>query len=317
MFTKVTFLLSFILLYTSHALASNGPTIPDYKADKVGSQAWVIHGPLEQPNVKNQGFMNNPGYVLTDKGVVIVDPGSSLQAGEMVLRVLKKLTDKPVIAVFNTHIHGDHWLGNQAIRNAYPAALIYGHPRMLKAIEDGEGETWLGIMDRLTEGATKGTRVTPPTIAVNHGDVISVDNKHFRIHHYDHAHTVTDIMIEAVEDKIVFLGDNVLANRMARMTDGNFKGNINAMTEILKTDAKIWVPGHGKTGDRSVVTRFQHYLKTVYSRAKKAFDDDIESGDIKAIVVKATRAYKHWASYDHEIGRHAEQAYLEIEASEF
>ena len=305
------------VLYSSLILAANGPAIPDYKADKIAENAWVIHGPLEQPNVKNQGFMNNPGYILTDKGVVIIDPGSSLQAGEMVLRVLRNISKKPVVAVFNTHIHGDHWLGNQAIKNAYPEVKIFGHPAMIRAVEAGEGLSWLGIMDSMTEGATKGTNVTPPTIPVVHGDVITVNNKRFKIHHYAHSHTKTDIMIEVIEDKIVFLGDNVLAKRMARMTDGNFKGNINALDEILKTNAKTWVPGHGKTGNSSVVTNFNNYLKAVYATAKKGFDNDVESSDIKALVLKATESYKDWASYDHEIGRHAGQAYLEVEATEF
>ena len=235
----------------------------------------------------------------------------------MVLRVIKNISKKPVVAVFNTHIHGDHWLGNQAIKNAYPEVKIFGHPAMLKAINDGEGLSWLGIMDTMTEGATSGTNVTPPTIPVVHGDVITVNDKSFKIHHYGHTHTKTDIMIEVIEDKIVFLGDNVLSKRMARMSDGNFTGNINALNEILKTKAEIWVPGHGKTGDSSIVTHFSNYLKTVYATAKKAFDDDIESGDIKALVLKATEPYKDWASYDHEIGKHAGQAYLEVEATEF
>ena len=48
-------------------------------------------------------------------GVILVDPGSTYQVGKQVLAEIKKVTTKPVVAVFNTHIHGDHWLGNQAI----------------------------------------------------------------------------------------------------------------------------------------------------------------------------------------------------------
>ncbi|MGB5729845.1 MAG: MBL fold metallo-hydrolase, partial [Thiogranum sp.] len=57
------------------ALAETAPEVPDYPADRIAENIYVIHGPLELPNPKNQGFMNNPGFVVTSKGVVILDPG--------------------------------------------------------------------------------------------------------------------------------------------------------------------------------------------------------------------------------------------------
>ena len=291
--------------------------VKDYPFEQVAENTWVIHGPLEMPNVANQGFMNNPGIVLTSKGAVIIDPGSSVQAGEMVLRMLKAVTDKPVVAVFNTHIHGDHWLGNQAIKAAYPDAPVYGHTEMLAMIEDGVGETWVDMMDKLTEGATKGTRVVGPDHALKHGDSITIGNKTFRIHHHGQAHTRTDIMIEVAEDNVVFLGDNVTANRIPRMSDGNFTGNINSVDNILKIKASTWVPGHGRTGNADMVKAYREYLAAVYASARQAFDEDLDSSDVKPIALKATAKYKGWAGYEGEIGPQGAQAYMEVEAAEF
>mgnify|MGYP001551492932 FL=1 len=110
-----TMLLAFAL--SSPVWANKAPALDvEYKADKIADDVYVIHGPLETPNPMNQGFMNNPGFLVTDAGVVIVDPGGSVQTGEMVLNVLSGITDKPVVAVFASHIHGDHWLGNDAIK---------------------------------------------------------------------------------------------------------------------------------------------------------------------------------------------------------
>jgi glyoxylase-like metal-dependent hydrolase (beta-lactamase superfamily II) len=298
-------------------IASLSAAVQDQPFEKVAENTWVIHGPLEMPNVDNQGFMNNPGVVLTSEGAVIIDPGSSLQSGEMVLRMLKVVTDKPVVAVFNTHIHGDHWLGNQAIKAAWPDAPVYGHTEMLAMIKDGAGDTWVELMDKLTEGATKGTRVVGPDHALNHGDTIKVGNKTFRIHHHGQAHTRTDLMIEVVEDNVVFLGDNVTTDRIPRMVDGNFTGNINSVDRILEINAATWIPGHGKTGDAAMVKTFRGYLAAVYASAKQAFDADMDSSDVKPIALKATVTYKDWALYDEEIGPQGAQAYMEVEAAEF
>jgi len=291
--------------------------VTDYPFEKVAENTWIIHGPLEMPNVGNQGFMNNPGIVLTSEGAVIIDPGSSVQAGEMVLRMLKTVTDEPVVAVFNTHIHGDHWLGNQAIKAAYPDAPVYGHTEMLTMIEDGVGETWIELMDKLTEGATQGTRVVGPDHPLGNGDAIKIGNKTFRIHHYGQAHTRTDIMIEVAEDSVVFLGDNVTTNRIPRMSDGNFIGNIDSVDNILKLGATTWVPGHGKTGDADMVRGYRDYLAAVYASARQAFDEDLDSSDVKPIALKATVKYKDWAGYEGEIGPQGAQAYMEVEAAEF
>ncbi len=307
-----------VLLISLPALAASNT----HTFKKVNDNVWVMHGPLEHPNPENKGFMNNPGVVKTSKGLVVVDPGSSVQTGEMVLNAIKNISDKsisgkPVVAVFNTHVHGDHWLGNQAIKAAYPDVKIYGHPEMIKEVEEGEGESWVALMDRLTEGATKGTKVIAPDHAVNDGDTIQVGNTHFRIHHYGQAHTKTDIMIEVVEDKTVFLGDNVLADRIPRMVDGTFQGNINACDKILDVGATTWVPGHGPTGGVETVKNYRQYLSLVYAAAKQAFDNDLDSSDVIAISQKTTKAFSAWSGYEEELGTHGAQAYAEIEEAEF
>lgn len=297
------------------AVAAN--VVRDYPFEKVAENTWVIHGPLGHPSVENQGFMNNPGIVMTSAGVVIVDPGSSVMAGEMVLRMIAKVTDKPVIATFNTHVHGDHWLGNQAVRAAYPNTPIYAHPKLIEKVAAGEGDNWVAMMDRLTKGFTKGTRVEVANKALNHGDEVKIGGKTFRIHHYGQAHSVTDIMIEVVEDGVVFLGDNVTAKRIPSLRHGTFQGNISTLKKILKTDAKTWVPGHGPSGDQSVVTVYMDYLSAVYEAAKLAFNDDLGSSEAKPIVMKKTAAFSGWEGYESEIGPQSIQAYLEVEASEF
>lgn len=291
--------------------------IPDYPADKISDNTWVIHGPKETPNPQNQGFMNNPGIVLTSAGIVIVDPGGSVQCGEMVLRVLKSISDKPVVAVFNTHVHGDHWLGNQAIVEAYPDARIYAHPNMITLATNSEGDNWIGLMDRMTEGASKGTHAVIADQAIDNGDDIKVGNTDFRIYHTSPAHTKSDIMIEAVQESVMFLGDNVTYERIPRMSDGTFKGNLAAIDMALTSNAKAWVPGHGPSGDKSLVISYRDYLDSVYQAARQAFENNADSSEVRAIAEDTTANFVHWEGYKDELGRHGVQAYMEIEAAEF
>ena len=61
----------------------------------------------------------------------------------------------------------------------------------------------------------------------------------------------------------------------------------------------------------------QDYLQAIYSSAQKAFDDGLDSSDVKAISLQATKKYEDWSGYNEELGPQGAQAYLEVEAAEF
>jgi glyoxylase-like metal-dependent hydrolase (beta-lactamase superfamily II) len=288
-----------------------------YSFEKVSNNTWVMHGPLELPNPQNKGFMNNPGLIKTSAGLVVIDPGSTVQVGEHVISEIKKIDTQPIVAVFNTHIHGDHWLANQAIKAIYPDVKIYGHPEMLVEIEQGEGDSWVQTMETMTEGASKGTMVVAPNNTVDNSDIIKIGDTSFKIHHYGIAHTKTDIMIEVVENNTVFLGDNVLAKRMPRMSDGTFQGSISTINTVLESNAKTYVPGHGQTGDNAMVLDYLNYITLVYNAAQQAFEEDLDSSDVITITQISTAAYKDWAGYADQIGPQGAQAYAEVEEAEF
>ena len=288
-----------------------------YSFEQIANNTWVIHGPRELPNPENKGFMNNPGLIQTSAGLVVIDPGSTVHIGQNVLTEIKKISDLPIVAVFNTHVHGDHWLANQAIKEAYPEAKIYGHPKMIEEIDNGEGENWLKTMDTLTEGASLGTEVVAPDTAVDNTDVIKIGDTQFKIHHYGIAHTKTDIMIEVVENSVVFMGDNALSLRIPRTSDGSFQGNISSVRTMLESNVKTYVPGHGPTGDKAMVEEYINYLALIYKAAQDTFEEDLDSSDVIKITKESTAAYKDWYGYADLLGPQGAQAYGEVEESEF
>ncbi len=303
------------ILFSTQLFA--GTAIRDYPAKKVSKHTYVIHGPKELPNPVNKGFMNNPGFIITPKGVVVIDPGSSVYAGEMVLRQIRKKTDKPVIAVFNSHIHGDHWLGNQAISAAYPDATIYGHVKMIEMINQGEGQTWIDRMNSMTEGATSGTRVVEPDTAVIGKEELTIGGHHFEVIHIGKAHTATDIMILYKEDKVLFTGDNAGNDRILRIDHGSFKGNIETLQVGIDAKPEHVVPGHGKTGGIEILKNYQTYLSTIYQAVAKGYDEDLSDFEMKPQIYKALKAYHSWPGLEDELGKHISEAYLEIESAEF
>ena len=291
--------------------------ITGYPLKKIAKNTYVVHGPLEYPTEKNKGFMNNPGFVVTKTGVVVVDPGSSVQVGRMLLKKIKMITNKPVTHVLNSHIHGDHWLGNQAFAAAYPNVIIMAHPDMIKRAKAGAAEQWVGVMLKSTNGATKGTRAVIPTKAIKDKQMFKTGGIEFRIHAPAKAHSFTDIMIEVVEESVVFLGDNVLYKRLPRMDDATFSGNIKACQLAINIAAKTYVPGHGLSGGDEVVRPFMNYLTTIYTEVVKHYEAGLTDFEMKPKILLKLEKYFKWSGFNDEMGKHVSLAVLEYERDSF
>ncbi len=307
-----------LVLVWGNALAGpENDRVRDYPVDQVAAHTWVIHGPLETPNPENQGFMNNPGFVVTDDSVVVIDPGSSVQAGRMVADKIRSVTDKPVSHVFDTHIHGDHWLGNQGIAESWPEAVFYAHPLMIERANAGAAEQWLELMETLSGGFTQGTVALIPEQALDDGDEIEIGGIHFRLYAPKAAHSGTDLMIEVIEDSLVFLGDNVLYDRIPRMSDGTFKGNMAACDVATAIGAEHYVPGHGPSGGVERVAAFRDYLATLYAEVERLYEEDLEGFEMKPLVIEKLGRFQAWSGFDEEVGKHTGQALREVESEAF
>jgi glyoxylase-like metal-dependent hydrolase (beta-lactamase superfamily II) len=301
------------LAFCTSALAGPNDVVRPYPAEKVSENLYVIHGPQGVPSVENQSFMNNPAWVITRDGVVVIDPGSSVQAGRMVMQQLKKTTKKPVTHVFNTHVHGDHWLGNQAVLEVWPKATIIGHPDMIRLAKDGADAFWIQLMSSMTQGFTDGTRAEIPTVEAADGQEFKIGGKTFRIHSSTDGHSKTDLMIEIVEDRILFTGDNVLARQVMNLRDGTFKGVMKETERALAINAKLYIPGHGKSGDRKLVEEQKAWFDILMAEVRRMYDDGMSDFEMKPVLVEKLKAFENWEEWDTNLGPQISLAILEIE----
>lgn len=288
-----------------------------FSIEMVADNLYVIHGLNEDPNPTNKGFINNPGVVITNLGVIVIDPGGSNQIGKILLKRIRQITDLPVIAIFNTHEHGDHWLANQAIIEKYPDIPIYAHADMIKSINEGTGKHWLNLMRKLTKDPLVNTSIYTPTHKVQNNDEIIFGNLTFKIHHYGDSHTHNDIMIEVVELDTIFLGDNVLNNRMPHLDDGDIVGNISTINEVLKLKFKYYIPGHGPSGLNTVPENYLEYLIQLHESVSKYYHEDMSDFEMKEAIKASMTKFSSWVGFEKELGKHISLVYLQIERDDF
>lgn len=287
---------------------------------KVSKRIYVLHGLQQMPNARNRGLISNTGIVLTERGVVLVDSGGSYEIGRLIAERVKKLTNKPIIAVFNSHIHGDHWLGNAAIREAFPKVRIYAHRRAIERLNAGEAEYWRDVIQRMTK-KKMGSNIKSflPDAALEGGEKMTFGREHLRIHHPGHAHTDGDIMVEALEQRLLFTGDVVEYGRAVSSDvpeDFDAKGQIAAIKYMLKLPVDIFVPGHGETGGREIPLAALRFLEILYSSVKKNYHAGRKDYEMKERVVSDLHDYQGWFNFD-EIGRTISFVYQQVESEDF
>jgi glyoxylase-like metal-dependent hydrolase (beta-lactamase superfamily II) len=298
-----------------------GPPVADIPAQQLSPHVWMIYSPDGFPTAENRGMMSNVIFVVTSAGVVVIDSGASLQIGQMAIRMIRKVTDKPVVAVFNSHYHGDHWLGNHAFVKTYGVKLpIYALPSTIEKLKGAEGNLWRSLMERWTNQSTLGTQVVVPNKPVQHGQVIQIGDVSFRMHHYGTAHTPSDLCVEVVQDKLTAVGDIAMANRIANMDEGSYAGTFKYYKALIAaTGEQIWVPGHG-LGSKDLLKTYGEFMAGIWEPCLKAVEESKSEADAKAAVLKdprvASRA-KTMQGFDGNIGKYVSLAYLEAEKIAF
>jgi len=297
-----------------------GPPVKDIPARQISKRVWLIYSPDSFPTPENRGMMGNITFVITEKGVLILDSGASVQIGEMAIRVIKSITPKPVIGVFNSHYHGDHWLGNHAFSEAYPNLPIYALEENIQRIKGMEGNLWHGLMERWTNQATVGTKIVPPNTVVRNGQVFDFGDTKLKMHFYGTAHTPCDLSVEVVEDRVTHIGDIAMENRIANLDDGSYPGTFKYYEELQKnTGAQIWIPGHGNPS-KGLLADYKELMAGIWETCLQAVKDNKDLSAAKALVLKdprvASRAART-AGFEANIGKYTSLAYLEAEKEAF
>lgn len=75
------------------------------------------------------GLSGNSVAILSDDGVLVFDSSATPETASTVLAEIRRLTNKPVRYLVNSHWHWDHWGGNQVYLAANPGLQIITHEK--------------------------------------------------------------------------------------------------------------------------------------------------------------------------------------------
>jgi cyclase len=76
------------------------------------------------PSTLDLWTSSNTLVVVNDSDVVVFDTNARVSTSRRVIAEIRKITNKPVRVLINSHWHMDHWLGNAAYADAFPGLQI-------------------------------------------------------------------------------------------------------------------------------------------------------------------------------------------------
>ena len=290
------------------------PSLTNPNIKKVSPHVYALIGDMDVPNPANQAFICNSVFVVTQTGVVVIDPGGSLQVGKMILAQIRTITAKPVTHVFNTHHHADHWMGNQAFASLKPRPKFLAHAVMRNTAAE-IGERWITIIADLTKGANKGTKIVLPDTLVNGNETLKIGGMTFQLFHPAHAHTQGDIALSIVEERVLMAGDILFHQRIPGWQDASPLGNEKALQDFLKLEVDQVIPGHGPVTDKMGITAMLDYIQLLRKEVKHYLAEGLADFEMKDKIEMGP--YRALSGFKDRFGINVNRMYLEVEAEAF
>lgn len=224
---------------------------------------------------------SNSTIIIGENYVVVVDTQTTLTATRNVVEQIRKLTDKPVRFVINTHWHGDHVQGNQVYREAFPGVQFIAQTntrddmekrttaelqdsvtnlpgqieRYKQMLATGNGPNGQPLTDQQKQTVQmrvdifsaqlpdlKQTKIILPDVTFEQSTTIYQDTREILLTHYS-GHTRGDATVYLPAEKILITGD--LLDDMPYTGDGSPRELVATLEKLDKLDFEIVVPGHG------------------------------------------------------------------------
>ena len=116
----------------------------------------------------------NSMFIINDSDVIVVDVGHYRADARQIIAEIKKLTDKPVRYVINTHFHGDHISGDEIYREVFPGVEFICHSNARDQIMQNPGVDNItqlfraeiaNVQKRRTPERSPTARLLPPNAA--------------------------------------------------------------------------------------------------------------------------------------------------------
>jgi len=214
------------------------------------------------------GRGGNIGVSVGEDGVLLIDDQFAYMTPK-IRTAVATVSDGPVRMVLNTHWHGDHTGGNEAL--ARDGAMIVAHDNVRARMNSRHFSTFFNSTSEPSP------REALPVVTFDQNVTVHLNGQTMRLEHTPTAHTDGDAIVYFEEANVVHMGDNFF-NGLYPFIDADSGGSIVGMVAAIDgalakiDDQTRVIPGHGPLSDKQGLRAFRDMLYTVAGHMREAID---------------------------------------------
>ena len=255
-FNIVMIFTALLLLFLSYSFAQQREVQP-VQFKKISERIYEVSG--------GQGARG--GAYIGDNEVLLIDAKMDKKSVTHVIEGIKKITDKPIKYLVNTHSDADHIEGNQY----FPKTVLFiAHENCRKDFfrpdREGKPSEW------------NKTELAPfvPSITFRDKMDIYLGSKRVELWYFGIGHTTGDIVVYFPEEKTAFIGDQIMLTRpqyIHSYKGGNSFEHVKNLTKMLDTlDADKFCSGHDEMTGREEIKNHISKMKERQEKVKDLFN---------------------------------------------
>lgn len=283
-----------------------------FEVQRVTDTVFALVGEMVQRSPENLANNATFGVIVTDAGLVLVDPGGTYTGARRLHEVIRReVSEQPVVLVINTGGQDHRWLGNGywKERGARIVASTAAVADQRERVRDQ-----LLALDALVGAA--GAKGTEPVYADQTFEAdlgLEIGSVHLELHHRGQAHTPGDSFVWLPDERVLFAGDIVYVERMLGVgAQSSSRTWIEVFEALARFEPDHLVPGHGHatTLERA---RADTYDYLVFLRAAVGDLLDQGLGMERVGDIDQMTAFGYLRVADQIAGRNAQRVYEEME----
>jgi len=306
--TVVAFSIVMLAAGRTATLTYSQELIEPLAVSEIAADVYVHFGANALMTAENEGAIANVGFVVGDDAVAVIDTGGSVREGRRLLAAIRRLTDKPIRYVINTHGHPDHVFGNAAFEA--PTTAFVGHRNLPRAMA-AHAPFYLQALRRGMGSLLDDVKIVPPTLTV--GDEIRLDlgRRSLTLKSWRPSHSDSDLTVLDEASGTLFAGDLVFLQHVP-VLDGSIRGWRTTLDELAQISAKKVVPGHGPAAEWSgALAGEKAYLDRLTSDCRDLIKRGVPLANAAEIAGVSEKS--RWELFEEYNARNATAAYSELE----
>ncbi len=239
---------------------------------------------VKEPSAVNS-FGANAGIIIGENGVAVIDTLISSKTAKQFIKDIRKITDKPIKYVINTHYHLDHTFGNSEFEKL-GATIIVQENCNANIRNFGEYALKNAGNYGLTQEDLEGTSVVFPGLAFKDRMTIDLGGEIIELIYFSPSHSTGSILVYLRAKKVMFAGDILFTEFHPFMGESDIAGWLSVLDYMLYLDAEKIIPGHGPLSAKKDVKEMKEYITTFDKHAKKLVSESKDEKFIETELLK-------------------------------